>query len=121
MHHGEETARISLRSNPNKYLDPIRFWLKDGTGKQRESGIVHTAYNAEGGATFYEARFKFIAGEEVVSEDARNSLTKLFARVFHPLLFNKQLSDKEAGLPGTSDCDAADFISLPFRDRSLAF
>lgn len=68
---------------PDEQLDPFRFWaMKDPA---LNTGMIYVSYrHTQDEATFYKSTFQM---EQKMDEDSADELVKVFARVFHPLLF----------------------------------
>jgi hypothetical protein len=120
---GEEVTHPSpnedIKYNPDAHLDPVRHWIVEGA--QDNTGIVYSIFkNAEGGATTYLVKYSLCMAVPMLDAQSRENVVKMFARVFHPLLFNEERLDKEAGLPNMDESSQQEFTELAFREKSLA-
>jgi hypothetical protein len=97
-------------------LDSIRRWKQQERGTPGEGILACALWAGRNTYTIYD--FKLDIGGGQIDETSK--MTKLFAKVFHPILFMDGVSDKEEGLPEKKDCHMSEFINLAFKDKSLA-
>jgi hypothetical protein len=125
VEYNNDEGIVTYQGNPVSHwklspkLDALRIWMTDDTQFLDRSGVIAFAYKAsERIVNLYKIRFDTKIGIHIPD---RETTLKLFAKFLHPLLFNDELSDKEAGLPDPKDCGMREFLGLAFQDESLAF